>query len=335
VYEGAQSWIDKVNKAGGVNGRKITWDAMDDAGDVQRAAANAKKLIEDEKVLAIFNTCGSADTAAIVPEVDSQNVPLLFPNALSLALLKPPHDTIYTVIPLAGQQIAAGLQYLLKTQGPGTIGVVYIGGIDANLMPAVNQLASQNNSKVVADIAVKSNQTDWGPAVIQLQQSNPDYLLVASSTPGSGQLLAQMGRQGYKPKKATLGYQAMADITYVQTAGAPADGTYAITPVVAASDDRAKACNATLKSTTMPSMYTLIGCTHAQLIVKALKDAGQTLNRDTLLKAVRAFKNVDVGTAPLVSNDPSHLMINTVEVVRVKSGDFVSASKTPLPIPAV
>ena len=65
--DGARLWIDTVNARGGVNGQKIQLVSLDDKFDPKNAAENARKLIEEQNVSAMFLTRGTPHTEAIIP----------------------------------------------------------------------------------------------------------------------------------------------------------------------------------------------------------------------------------------------------------------------------
>ncbi len=65
--EGARLMFDAVNAAGGVHGRKISFTTLDDGFDPKRAVENTRKLIEEQKVFMLFNSSGTAQTAAVLP----------------------------------------------------------------------------------------------------------------------------------------------------------------------------------------------------------------------------------------------------------------------------
>jgi branched-chain amino acid transport system substrate-binding protein len=78
IAKGAQAYFKFVNDQGGVNGRKIELVTYDDGYEPQRALTNAKKLVEQDKVFALFNTLGTANNLAIWDYANQQKVPQLF-----------------------------------------------------------------------------------------------------------------------------------------------------------------------------------------------------------------------------------------------------------------
>jgi branched-chain amino acid transport system substrate-binding protein len=78
IANGAKAHFDYVNAKGGVDGRKIQFTTLDDAYEPPRAVQNARRLIEQEKVFALFNTLGSPNNMAIWDYVNEEEVPHLF-----------------------------------------------------------------------------------------------------------------------------------------------------------------------------------------------------------------------------------------------------------------
>jgi branched-chain amino acid transport system substrate-binding protein len=78
IGKGAQAYFKYVNDQGGVNGRKINFVTYDDGYEPQRALTNAKKLVEQDKVFALFNTLGTANNLAIWDYTNQQKVPQVF-----------------------------------------------------------------------------------------------------------------------------------------------------------------------------------------------------------------------------------------------------------------
>jgi branched-chain amino acid transport system substrate-binding protein len=78
IADGAKAYFEKVNSEGGVDGRKINFQTLDDAYEPPKAVANARRLIEQERVFALFNTLGTPNNLAIWDYVNQQKVPHVF-----------------------------------------------------------------------------------------------------------------------------------------------------------------------------------------------------------------------------------------------------------------
>ena len=87
-------YIDRVNAAGGVNGRKINLILQDDSAQPAKAAANAKKLITQDNVILILNASLSSTYAPVMAESKQANVPLLFASSVCPKSVHPPADPL-------------------------------------------------------------------------------------------------------------------------------------------------------------------------------------------------------------------------------------------------
>jgi branched-chain amino acid transport system substrate-binding protein len=64
---GAQAYLDVVNASGGVHGRKIVIESLDDGFDFKKTPEVTRQLIEDKKVFALFLFRGTPNTEAAYP----------------------------------------------------------------------------------------------------------------------------------------------------------------------------------------------------------------------------------------------------------------------------
>jgi branched-chain amino acid transport system substrate-binding protein len=78
IEQGAQANFKYVNANGGVDGRKIEFVTLDDAYEPPKAVQNARRLVQEEEVFALFNTLGTANNVAIWDYTNKEEVPQLF-----------------------------------------------------------------------------------------------------------------------------------------------------------------------------------------------------------------------------------------------------------------
>ncbi|MFC3266759.1 ABC transporter substrate-binding protein, partial [Camelimonas abortus] len=72
------AYFRMINDQGGINGRKITFISYDDAYSPPKAVEQARKLIENDEVLALFGTLGTPSNTAIMKYVNAKKVPHIF-----------------------------------------------------------------------------------------------------------------------------------------------------------------------------------------------------------------------------------------------------------------
>jgi branched-chain amino acid transport system substrate-binding protein len=95
--QGAKLWIDSINAKGGVHGQKIELISMDDKFDPKIAVANAKILLEEKNVLALFLVRGTPHSEGMIPLLDQHGVPLIAPSTGAMSLHNPVRKHVFNV----------------------------------------------------------------------------------------------------------------------------------------------------------------------------------------------------------------------------------------------
>src|SRR6202035_548370 len=73
-----EAYFKKINSEGGINGRKINFISYDDGYNPAKTVEQARKLVESDEVLLIFNSLGTANNTAIQKYMNARKVPQLF-----------------------------------------------------------------------------------------------------------------------------------------------------------------------------------------------------------------------------------------------------------------
>jgi len=90
AVEALRIYIDRLNAAGGVNGRKINLVIEDDSAQPSKAAANAKKLLTENNPILLLNASLSSTYAPVIAEAKSAGVPLMFASSVCPKDVYPP-----------------------------------------------------------------------------------------------------------------------------------------------------------------------------------------------------------------------------------------------------
>jgi ABC-type branched-subunit amino acid transport system substrate-binding protein len=114
VRDGVATYVAVINDQGGVNGRKIEFIAEDDAYEPMRTLAAAKKLSEQDKVLALVGSAGTANVTALVGYSLERKMPIIAPYAFSNALTTPVKKYVFTTLPEVRLQTNLLGDYLLN-----------------------------------------------------------------------------------------------------------------------------------------------------------------------------------------------------------------------------
>jgi branched-chain amino acid transport system substrate-binding protein len=94
VLEAMKAYLDNLNAKGGINGKPVQMMIQDDSGEPSKAAANAKKLIGQDKVLMLVTSSPSSTYAPLVVESKRAGVPLYYAGAVCPKETYPPADPL-------------------------------------------------------------------------------------------------------------------------------------------------------------------------------------------------------------------------------------------------
>src|SRR3712207_1468967 len=107
IVDGARARFEAVNAAGGVNGRKIDLTVLDDGYEPARAVTNTRRLLEQEKVFALFGPLGTANNLAVWDYVNQRKVPHVFlaTGGTEFSRRAPVHDRVAARLQLRGARL--------------------------------------------------------------------------------------------------------------------------------------------------------------------------------------------------------------------------------------
>jgi branched-chain amino acid transport system substrate-binding protein len=297
---GAQAVFDKVNAGGGVNGRKIKVDVLDDGYTAPKAVANVRTFI-NQPVFAVFGGYGTVPAQSIAPILEQAKVPYLFPYQGNPY---PGDKYVFLVMPLYRNQTVAVIKNAIEKYGKGTVYALV--GKTADTAQSVadgKQATADAGGTWLGYDEVSQGTTDYTPYVLRMKQAHPDYVLVSTTPTDCARYVTAMVAQGALPGKRILGLQTLATETFISAVPVEASNVlFAPGPNAAPSNKLSADCVATIHKyspNAQITMETLWGCGTAQLFVYALKKAGGNLTRDGLVKTLESMRQVDA--APVLT----------------------------------
>lgn len=122
---GAMSRINDINEEGGINGRKIKAIAYDDQYDPEKTIENTQKLINEDRVFALFNYVGTPTAVKIIPIVEEAKIPLVGLFTGANALRDPFRTYIFNTRPSYYQETELAVKYFVDNLKLSKIAVFY------------------------------------------------------------------------------------------------------------------------------------------------------------------------------------------------------------------
>jgi branched-chain amino acid transport system substrate-binding protein len=213
----------ELDARGGINGRKVELDVVDDASDPNQTVVQLTRLIDDG-VVAIVGPPQSTAELAIKPLVNEKKLPDVSVGAADQQVL-PPTPYLWQTTPLSSQVATACLRFL-QQQAKSKLAMLTdtknayaVAGHDAS-----QQKLGQFGQTLVADETFETGQTNFAPQIARIQAARPDFLLVWATGAPPVVITKQWAA-------ATTGIPLMmtaaeASPLYLQPAGAAAEGVY-------------------------------------------------------------------------------------------------------------
>ena len=202
ISEGAKAQFDYVNAKGGVNGRKIKFVTLDDAYEPPRAVQNARRLIEQEKVFALFNTLGTPNNLAIWDYVNKEKVPHVFvatgASDFGEDVDKHPYTTGWQPDYVTEAQTYA--EFLKKEKPKAKVAVLYQNdGFGKDLLGGFEKAIEGSDIKVVAKESYEVTDPTVTSQIRKLAGSGADTFLNITTPKHSALAIGTIAKSGWKP----------------------------------------------------------------------------------------------------------------------------------------
>ena len=296
--DGAKLWINAVNARGGVNGQKIELVSMDDKFEPKLAADNARKLVEERNVLALFLTRGTPHNEAIVPILDADNVPLIAPCTGSMTLHQPINRHIFNVRSTYQREAEKALDHLVAL-GINRIAVISADdSFGTDVQKGIARGFERAKLKPVVALTADRAKPDFGaivPAIVRAEAQAVMWIGSGSSVSDGVKALRAAGSAAQVvtlSNNASSGFiKSMGDASrgLIVTQVFPNERS-ASSAFVREAMELAKAAGIDAVS---PAM--LEGYAGAKVLVEGLRRAGRNPTRASLQAALESIQKLDIG----------------------------------------
>ncbi|WP_050426138.1 ABC transporter substrate-binding protein [Bradyrhizobium tropiciagri] len=304
------AYFKMINDQGGINGRKINLIQYDDAYSPPKAVEQVRKLVESDEVLLTFQIVGTPSNAAVQKYLNAKKVPQLF-AATGASKFTDPKNFPWTLGFNPNYFVEGRIygQYILKEHPNAKIGILYqnddlgkdyLNGIKAGLGDKAAKMIVAEASYEVSDPTIDSQ-------VIKIKDAGADLFFSASTPKQAAQAIKKIAELGWHPVhivdiNATsvgavlqpAGLEASKGLISTNYGKDPADPQWKDDPGMKRYFDfMAKYYPDGDKN----SNFNTYGYSTAQLMVHVLKQCGDELTRENVLKQATNLKNVDLDMA--------------------------------------
>ncbi|BEP69789.1 ABC transporter substrate-binding protein [Variovorax sp. V35] len=299
------AYFRMINEKGGVNGRRINYLSYDDALSPPKTVEQTRKLVEQDQVLAVFNSVGTAANLAVQKYLNNKKVPQLMIGAGSTRLIDP--KTFPWTIgwqPTYHSEGAIYAKYILANIPDARVAILsqnddfgrdYLGGLKAGFGDKAKNLIVSETTYEPTDATVDSQ-------ILKMKASGANVLVNITTPKFAAQTIKKVAEIGWKPTHFLTSISISMGAVMRPAGLENGQGIISAAYLMEATDDRWKDypemrewnafMDKYLPDANKADWMNVFGYVAAQALVHVLQQCGDDLSRENLMKQAASMKNV-------------------------------------------
>ena len=297
IGKAISAYFAKINDEGGINGRKVTFIALDDGYNPAKTVEQARKLVEEDEVLFVFNTLGTPPNSAIHKYMNTKKVPQLF-VATGATKWGDPKNFPWTMgwQPNYQSESKVFAAHLLDTKPNAKVAILYQNddyGKDY-LKGFEDGLGDKAQSMIVSKISYEVTDPTIDSQMVSLKASGADTFFNITTPKFAAQAIKKAAEIGWKPTHYLNSVSA--SVGSVMNPAGPENGVGIFTASYIKDptdpqfqkgkewDDWLAWMKKYNTAGDLKDVNAVYGYTVAQGLVQVLKQAGDNLTRENIMK---------------------------------------------------
>jgi len=326
-------YIKKVNESGGVNGQQLELIHYDTGANPKKAVTFVKRLINQDKVVAIIGPSTTGETMAILKFVKKAKIPLMS-MAGAVAIVKPAKKYVFKIVATDRMACQKVMQDLNKKKLTNLALISGSGGFGKSMRKQCKDVAGDYGIKIVADETYGKKDSDMTSQLLKIK-SNKKVQAVLNPGFGQGPAIVTKNYKQLKIPHQLYQSHGVASKKFIQIAGNAAEGVRVVSPPVVVAnmlDDSMamKQVAVDYKNEYEKAFNTQVSSFGAYAydglfaIIEAIKNTGSTDSQKIRdgIESLTNFKGVD-GVVNMSKKDHMGLDTKTgMIMLEVKNGDW-------------
>lgn len=301
------AYFSKLNAEGGINGRQIELISYDDGYSPPKTVEQARKLVESDEVLFIFQSLGTPTNTAIHKYMNVKKVPQLF-VATGATKWGDPDNFPWTMGWQPNYQSEGRIyaSYILENEPDAKIGVLYQNDdYGKDLLQGLKDGLGDKASMIVAEVPYETSDPTVDSQIINLKASGADVLVTIATPKFAAQAIRKVAESGWKPLHIVnnvsqsvggvlkpAGFENAKGILSTAYTKDPTDPQWADDP---AYKEWAAFMDEHYPEGDKSSSFTVYGYAAAQTLQKVLEQAGDDLSRENIMKQAANLNDFELG----------------------------------------
>jgi len=299
-----EAYFKMINEQGGINGRKINFISYDDGYSPPKTVEQVRKLIESDEVFLVFNALGTPTQTAVQKYHNSKKVPQLF-LATGASKWNDPKDFPWTMGFQPSYRVEARIfaKYILKAKPNAKVAVFYANDdFGKDYVAGLKEIfGDKSPSILIAEESYETTEPSIDSHIVKLKGTGADVFVNISTPKFAAQAIKKMAELEWKPM------HVMTDVSISIGAVMKPAGLDASEGVLSAgylkdasdaqwaNDEGMKKFLAfidkQMPGSNISDTNLVYGYTAAQTMVQVLKQAGDNLTRENVMKQAASLKD--------------------------------------------
>ncbi|WGR99830.1 ABC transporter substrate-binding protein [Bradyrhizobium sp. ISRA443] len=298
-----EAYFKMINDAGGINGRKINWISYDDGYSPPKTVEQIRKLIESDEVFLVFNALGTPTQTAVQKYQNAKKVPQLF-LATGASKWNDPKEFPWTMGFQPSYRVEARIfaKYILQAKPNAKVAIFYANDdFGKDYLAGLREVLDKSSAKIIAEESYETTEPSIDSHIVKLKDTGADVFVNISTPKFAAQAIKKIAELQWKPM------QVMTDVSIsigavMKPAGIEAgEGVLSAGYLKDASDPQWKDDAGMKKFMTFIEKYMpganisdanlVYGYAAAQTMVQVLKQCGDNLTRENVMKQAASLKD--------------------------------------------
>ena len=324
---GAQMAADKINEAGGINGKQVILKSFDSKNDAKEAAEVARLICQNKTILATIGDFSSTCCMATAPIYEENKTVQISPSA---GLIDFPRVGPYNFSTTGVQENDGGFlmnRVINEKMGAKSVAIVYTNNdYGLNMLSYMTQEAEADGVVITDTEAIASGEKDFTAIVSKMRQTEPEAVAIVGSYNEVANCVKQIRQVGWDVPVPISG-SALTD-QLVELLGNDVNGIYSNIAFVASDNTpETKEFNEefTKRANMPPSFHSISTYDTVMLVCDAAIQCGDNLNRETLKDDIQSYKGFDGLMGPFEFTEDG-AVYRGYKVVQYQDGVLTSVS---------
>jgi len=334
------AYFKMINEQGGINGRKINWISYDDGYSPPKTVEQVRKLIESDEVFLIFNALGTPTQTAVQKYQNIKKVPQLF-LATGASKWNDPKEFPWTMGFQPSYRVEARIfaKYILKTKPDAKVAVFYQNDdFGKDYVAGLKEVFGDKTSSIlIAEESYETTEPSIDSHIVKLKGTGADVVVNISTPKFAAQAIKKMAELEWKPMHVLTDVSISIGAVMKPAGLENSEGVLSATYIKDASDPQWKDDAGMKKFMAFIDKYMpganvsdtnlVYGYAAAQTMVQVLKQAGDNLTRENVMKQAASLKDFVPDTllpGVKINTSPTDFApIEQLQMMQFKDGKWV------------